>query len=490
MKEKHLLRTNVLIFIVHVITTLFCTIGLVSQLAMAADLKPIDSIVPLSLLIVGFLVSLICFIMNRNNGIYPIVVGIAFAVPFFAMLILGASGAAFPYMIPLLIVFIFTLDKNAIIVPTIAFAVANVIRVILTIKDALVIDAVIESVMIEVIITILVVVVVFRGQNLLKQFFAESVGEVSAASDKNKLVADKIIEVAGGVADYTSSMAESLGEVIESTSQVNNTMMDISSGMSDTADAIMNQTHQTNDIQDIIDNTHESASKIVDITKETKVALSEGTKAISELFSQVDISINESTRMQEAASQLSEKTASVHDITSIILGISSQTNLLALNASIEAARAGESGRGFAVVADEIRNLAEQTRRETENITLLINELADNANQVGEIVSATVELSNKENECAKLASAKFDEITKKIEDLSIEINDVSERINVLRDTNGMIVDNVNTISAASEEVNASTHEASELSSKNMNLLNEFSNQMDALIAEVENLKSFI
>lgn len=74
--------------------------------------------------------------------------------------------------------------------------------------------------------------------------------------------------------------------------------------------------------------------------------------------------------------------------------ISDQTNLLALNASIEAARAGEAGRGFAVVAEEVRGLSVETKKTTEMIEVLINEVQS---KIQEVIQAVTEGSHKVKE---------------------------------------------------------------------------------------------
>lgn len=475
MREKHLLRTDKLILITHIVTTIFLIIGLISQFIFS-DLAPINSILPLLLNIGSFLVGVGVYVKYKGTYIYSRYVGIAFSILYIFLMLMSAGNASFPYMIPYMMLLMLTMDKTIVITVSAVFVIVNFIKAAMLAAAASEPNAVMESVMIEIIITILTALAAAIGQHLITLFFQES-------------FTGNIITVAKTVEQDMVQARKNISHLHESTEAVNKSMQDISAGVTAMAEAVEDQTVMTQNIADIINDTHNRTDTISNTTEDVKSALTYGAQAMDELMEHVSEALSDGASMQAAATMLSEKTKEVKGIIDIILKISSQTNLLALNASIEAAHAGLAGRGFAVVAEEIRSLAEQTRMETENITDLLDELTTKVQEVMDKVNGNVEISQMESSLAKKANEQFLEIENKINKLADNITEVSSRMAEIHKSNNVIVDSVNTLSASSEQISASTEMSCTTSGQNVRLMQEFTKVMEHISLQIDELKKY-
>ena len=131
---------------------------------------------------------------------------------------------------------------------------------------------------------------------------------------------------------------------------------------------------------------------------------SESLSTVNELARDVGELTQLIANSNEAIGSLSERTSEISSVVSLIKDIADQTNLLALNAAIEAARAGDHGRGFAVVADEVRKLAERTQKATQEISITIQTLQQETNEI----NANSERINGIAETAGESVIKFEE----------------------------------------------------------------------------------
>ncbi len=118
---------------------------------------------------------------------------------------------------------------------------------------------------------------------------------------------------------------------------------------------------------------------------EASYGLSEAIREISGQLQQATLVTSrareESENSANQVNALAETAERIGDVVIMISEIADQTNLLALNATIEAARAGDAGKGFSVVASEVKNLASQTAKATEDITIQVDQIRNNTSSV-------------------------------------------------------------------------------------------------------------
>lgn len=121
---------------------------------------------------------------------------------------------------------------------------------------------------------------------------------------------------------------------------------------------------------------------------------------------------------------LAEAAQRIGNVVELISDIAGQTNLLALNATIEAARAGEAGKGFAVVASEVKNLATQTSKSTEEITLQITNVQKVVQEVSESIAIISEKVKVIGEASTTVASAIEEQRAVTESISGNVSDVT------------------------------------------------------------------
>lgn len=350
-------------------------------------------------------------------------------------------------------------------------------------------DSIIDEMFVTAAVFLLLALICFTTR-IAALFNDHSVGAAKAEQARQKEIMDDVISVAEEVRKGTENAMGIINRLNESSEIVNGAMGDISSSTQTTADSIQTQTEMTQSIQDSINETLQSSENMVRVAQQSNELNQQNLYLMGELKEQSHVIGQTNSDVADSMKALQERTKAVKGIADTIFSISSQTNLLALNASIESARAGEAGRGFAVVADEIRQLAEKTRQETENIARILDELSKNAEEAASAVERSMEAANVQDDMIEKVSLSFEEMSKNVNGLITDIEGIDNMLANLSEANNQIVDNITYLSATTEEVTASSAQASDMTVENLDHAETAKNELTNILNVSHQLDKYI
>lgn len=327
----------------------------------------------------------------------------------------------------------------------------------------------------------------WRAISLLIDFSREDQEVIKKEAEHRKEVAKTVAGIVEKVDTDFHAVLDELGTINEAMDAAHASMEDIARSSENTAEAVNRQADMTGQIQERLEKANGSATEAKEITEKLKGVIVNGKQNADELHEQSVLVDQNTARISETVNQLVENVQKVSNITETIMSISSQTNMLALNASIEAARAGELGKGFAVVADQIRNLAEQTKVSTEQITEIIAQLNAVTNETQEGLRASVESINVQRQKVEEVASNFTDVESGMLELENGMNNMGHQVRRVLVTNKEIVESISTLSASSQEVLAGTQVSKETIDSTYDSLNGFSKTVEETFEQLQHLK---
>ncbi|QAA35146.1 methyl-accepting chemotaxis protein [Clostridium manihotivorum] len=292
----------------------------------------------------------------------------------------------------------------------------------------------------------------------------------------NKMLTD-ISETLKGFVDHSKTInvqTESLSAVAEemsaTTSDITTSITEIASSTNDQASGLSDIDRSINKFNEDLNSILASIGEVDNNSREVVVLANESNDSMNGMVSSINKVSTSLANFISKLSSLGDNIEHINEITGLINAIADQTNLLALNAAIEAARAGEAGKGFAVVAEEIRKLAEQSKKSSGEINLIVNSVSsDTKNLISSSDVMSSELSNQLTGINASADS-FKKILEEINNVIPQIESIAKSAENVKAEKNAIVSSIGESTSAAEEI-ASSSEVIAASSEEINASSE-------------------
>ena len=434
----------------------------------------------------------VVYLIKKDGNLFRFVSIIGYAAVYGIALINAKSDTVFTMAFPIMVMYVLYFDTLFMGIISGVLLVLNIVSVVMaSISGSMPsgIDFALSSALLQAATIGVAGSALTWITHLEKVMKGEQMNEVKSEKEKSEQILSDVLALGNTVKENTNKADALMEKLNDATTTALETLKAVADSNNDNAKNIESQTVMTSNIQEMIITADSNASRMERIAGDSLNMVSEGRKLVEKLDDKASNISAMNEQVMNTINEFVKNAIEVRGITDKINGISSQTNLLSLNASIESARAGEAGRGFAVVADEIRNLADETKTLTAEINGIVETLENNASGTKETVSKVVESIEGEKVLIDDSMDTYVKMEDMFKQLYESVTDTQKQLKQIVDSNNAIVDSINQLSAASEEVAASMDMAVELSNNNMAKTKEAGGLMEEIVTSANQLDKY-
>ncbi|MCP4197119.1 MAG: methyl-accepting chemotaxis protein [Proteobacteria bacterium] len=303
--------------------------------------------------------------------------------------------------------------------------------------------------------------------------------EVEAkGSLESTLLASAIKSMAGALQNQIIAIKSLTNDISSSAKDVAGTMTNLASSASEQAAAVTETAATVEQLDQAGKNVAGNANQIVEAAEKTTEASIRGREAVNTTNEIILRIKDDSQDISDKSRRLVSAVEEVGNIIRSVNGIAEQSKILAVNASIEAAKAGEYGSGFAVVAQEVKDLAQQSKDATKEITGTLT-------SIRQAIESMVET-------AQQGKDRTEKGVRMITNAGAIMNDLSEAIRENSDFANMIASNIKQqtvgltqIATSIEQINTTALENQNISRKVSLATSQMTESFDLLTEMVGN-----